>query len=107
MHSSMIGKIAKAKQYAEEPERIQFTRFEAAFRGENDSHTVSFDQGNWQCTCRFFSDWNTCCHTMAAERVLGIMIPTEHRQGEPLAFHFTDPSMSAIRPGTSGIHSKH
>jgi len=84
MHSSMIGKIAKAKQYAQEPERIQFTRFEATFRGENDTHTTSFDSGKWKCTCRFFGDWGTCCHTMAIERVLGVMIPAEQRQGEPL-----------------------
>ena len=35
MYSSMIGKIAKAKQYAQEPDRIQLTQFEASFRGEN------------------------------------------------------------------------
>ena len=79
----MIGKIAKAKQYAQEPERIQFTRFEANFRGENDSHTTSFEAGKWGCTCGFFADWGTCCHTMAIERVLGVTIPAEQRQGEP------------------------
>ena len=84
MHSSMIGKIAKAKQYAQEPERIQFSRFEASFQGENDTHTTSFDHGKWSCTCRFFSDWATCCHTMAIERVLGVTIPASQRQGEPL-----------------------
>ncbi len=83
MQSSMIGKIAKAKQYAQEPERIQFTRFEATFRGENDSHTTSFDSGRWGCTCHFFADWGTCCHTMAIERVLGLTIPADQRQGEP------------------------
>ena len=84
MHSSMIGKIAKAKQYAQEPDRIQFTRFEASFRGENDTHTLSFDQGQWNCSCHFFGEWGTCCHTMAAERVLGLSIPPAHRQGEPI-----------------------
>lgn len=84
MHSSMIGKIAKAKQYSQEPERIQLTRFEAAFRGENDTHTTTFDEGKWTCTCRFFEDWGTCCHTMAIERVLGVMIPATQRQGEPI-----------------------
>jgi hypothetical protein len=84
MHSSMIGKIAKAKQYAQEPERIQFSSFEASFHGENDTHTTSFNNGTWSCTCRFFSDWGTCCHTMAIERVLGVTIPADQRQGEPL-----------------------
>jgi hypothetical protein len=87
MHSSMIGKIAKAKQYAQEPERIQFTRFEATFRGENDTHTMSFEQGRWHCDCRFFADWGMCSHTMAAERVLGVTIPAEQRQGEPLGLN--------------------
>jgi hypothetical protein len=84
MHSSMIGKIAKAKQYAQEPERIQFTRFEATFQGENSNHATSFSEGKWHCDCGFFADWGTCCHTMAVERVLGVMIPADQRQGEPL-----------------------
>lgn len=88
MHSSMIGKIAKAKIYAQEPDRMQFNSFEATFRGENDTHTVSVNDGAWHCTCRFFGDWGTCCHTMAAERILGQMIPPEQRQGEPLNLHY-------------------
>ena len=83
MHSSMIGKIAKAKQYSQEPERIQISQFAATFRGENDSHTTSLEGGKWHCTCGFFADWGTCCHTMAIERVLGVMVPADQRQGEP------------------------
>jgi len=89
MHSSLYGKIAKAKQYAQEPDRIQFAHFEANFRGENDSHTVALRDGAWHCTCKFFADWGTCCHTMATERILGRMIPTEQRQGEPLSPTYT------------------
>jgi hypothetical protein len=84
VNSSMIGKIAKAKRYAEEPGRIQFNRFEATFHGENDTHTTSFDMGKWHCTCRFFSDWGACSHTMAIERVLGVTIPAIYRQGVPV-----------------------
>lgn len=84
MQSSLYGKIAKAKQYAQEPERLQFTAFEANFRGENDIHQVSLREGQWYCTCGFFADWGTCCHTMATERIVGQMIPAEYRQGEPL-----------------------
>ncbi|HZU67040.1 MAG TPA: hypothetical protein VFA09_07150 [Ktedonobacteraceae bacterium] len=83
MNSSMISKIAKAKRYAEEPERIQFTRFEAEFRGENDVHTTTYDNGEWHCTCRFFQDWGDCSHTMAMQRVLGVTIPAAHRHGIP------------------------
>lgn len=87
MQSSMIGKIAKAKQYAQEPSRLQFTSFEADFHGENDVHHLTLNAESWHCTCNFFSDWGACAHTLAAERILGQMIPAEHRQGEPLTTH--------------------
>ena len=45
MHSSMIGKIEKARKYAEEPERISFQRFTLTFSGDNDHHTVEYDEG--------------------------------------------------------------
>src|SRR5205807_2426558 len=83
MHSSFISKIAKAKRYAEEPERIQFTRFEMTFRGESDVHFLVYDNGEWSCTCRFFHDWGDCSHTMAVQRVLGVTIPASHRHGLP------------------------
>jgi hypothetical protein len=83
MNSSMISEIAKAKRYAEEPERIQFTRFEATFRGERDIHTTNYDNGEWHCTCRFFHTWGDCSHTMAMQRVLGVTIPAAHRHNFP------------------------
>jgi hypothetical protein len=45
MNSSRIHKIAKARRYAEEPGRIQFFTFEVRFQGDNDVHTVAFDDG--------------------------------------------------------------
>jgi hypothetical protein len=83
MMSSMVNKIAKAKRYAEEPERIQFTHFEVHFRGENATHTTAFQEGKWQCTCHFFHDWGDCCHTMAMQRVLGVTIAAAYRHGLP------------------------
>ena len=81
MHSSLIGKIEKARRYAQQPERVQFTRFTATFNGENDAHEVSYDAGAWKCSCEFFAGWDVCCHTMAIERMLGMMLPkTESRQ---------------------------
>jgi len=75
MHSSLIGKIQKAKQYAQEPERVQFDRFSASFQGENDYHRVTYSAGVWSCTCHFFAGWGICAHTMAVERLLGVMVP--------------------------------
>ena len=77
MDSAMIGKIEKAKRYAEEPERIQFEEFQVTFQGTNAPHTVSYHKGTWRCTCRFFSGRGVCSHTMAMERVLGVMLPPE------------------------------
>ena len=75
MNSGLIGKIEKAKRYAQEPERITFTDFKVNFRGENGDHTTSYTQGTWHCTCNFFSGWNVCCHTMALQKILGLMLP--------------------------------
>ena len=74
MDSAMIGKIQKARLYAQEPERVHFTHFRATFRGTNGNHTLSFDQGAWHCTCRFFATRGVCSHSMAMERLLGEMI---------------------------------
>ena len=77
MQSSLIGKIEKAKRYAQEPDRISFSGLTAAFRGENDDHKLSYSNGKWHCTCRFFSQWDTCCHVMALQQILGKMLPKE------------------------------
>jgi hypothetical protein len=75
MDYGMIGKIQKAKRYAEEPQRIRLESFSATFDGENNPHTVRFDQGQWQCDCDFFLTRNVCSHTMALERILVKMLP--------------------------------
>ena len=74
MDNAMIGKIEKAKRYAEERTRIHFTHFDVTFDGANNPHTVHFDNGTWQCDCEFFVTHLTCSHTMALERVLEGMI---------------------------------
>lgn len=77
MQSSMIGKIEKAKRYAQETERITFLEFSVKFRGENDSYSTGYKDGEWHCTCHFFSSWGLCSHTMAMERILENMLPAE------------------------------
>jgi hypothetical protein len=83
MHSSIIGKIQKANLYAREPERLGFTQFSTTFRGDNDSHTVSYEDSRWNCTCDFFHGWGICSHTMALEKMMGAMLPKEARQSMP------------------------
>ncbi|MCJ7695281.1 MAG: hypothetical protein MUO40_07615 [Anaerolineaceae bacterium] len=75
MDSGMIGKIDKAKRYAEERERISFKNFEVTFRGDNNLHTTKFVEGQWQCTCHYFQTRGLCGHTMAMEIVLEGMLP--------------------------------
>lgn len=74
MDSGMIGKIMKAKQYAEERDRIEFSQFVVAFRGENNEHRVTYTDGVWGCECNFFASHGVCSHTMALERILKDMI---------------------------------
>lgn len=77
MRSSLIGKIEKAKRYAQEPDRVTFSGFTTVFRGENDTHKLSYANGNWHCSCHFFSQWGTCSHIMALQQLLGKMLPSE------------------------------
>jgi hypothetical protein len=81
MQSSLIGKIQKAKRYAQEPHRITFQAFRATFRGENDVHTISLQEGRWRCTCDFFAERDLCSHTMALEKILTPMLPKEAISG--------------------------
>lgn len=69
MDSAMIGKIEKAKRYAEEPERISITQMTIDFSGDHNSYVVSFERGKWNCGCRFFAKRGVCSHTMTMERV--------------------------------------
>lgn len=77
MQSSLIGKIEKAKRYAEEKDRITFNELSVKFRGENSDYDTSYRDGKWHCTCSFFRSWGMCSHTMAMERILVDMLPPE------------------------------
>ena len=75
MQSSLIGKIEKAKLYAQEKNRVTFSELSVKFRGENDIYDIRYHDSKWHCSCAFFSNWGTCSHTMALERMLGDMLP--------------------------------
>lgn len=77
MRSSLIGKIEKARRYAQEPDRVTISGLTAVFRGANDDHELSYADGKWHCTCNFFSQWDTCSHIMALQQILGNMLPKE------------------------------
>ena len=77
MQSSLIGKIEKSKRYAQERERITFADLTVNFRGEHDDYTLSYKEGEWHCSCHFFSSWGKCSHSMAMQRILAEMLPQE------------------------------
>ena len=77
MQSSLIGKIEKAKRYAQETERVTFSGLSVTFRGEHDNYNTGYKEGKWYCSCSFFSGWGICSHTMALQRILGKMLPKE------------------------------
>jgi hypothetical protein len=79
MQSSLIGKIEKAKRYSQETERVTFYELAVKFRGENNDYDTSYKDGQWHCSCSFFSSWGLCSHTMAMERILANMLPPEAR----------------------------
>ena len=77
MNSSFIGKIDKARKYAEERGRVTITDLKATFQGDHNSHEVVFDSGSWNCQCLFFTSRGVCSHTMALQRILEDMLDQE------------------------------
>ncbi len=75
MDYGMIGKIEKAKRYAEERDRIRIEALTCTFVGENNPHTVTLKDGEWQCDCDFFQSRGRCSHTMALEILMEGMLP--------------------------------
>ena len=70
MDSSIIGKIDKARKYAEEKDRVSINSFSATFQGNHNSYDVTFNDGAWDCECHFFVTRTVCSHTMALQRML-------------------------------------
>lgn len=77
MHSSLIGKIEKAKRYAQERDRVTLFQFTVTFRGDNDTYETGYADGQWRCSCSFFSRWGLCSHTMALQEIMADMLPKE------------------------------
>ncbi|MDX1520846.1 MAG: SWIM zinc finger family protein [Anaerolineae bacterium] len=70
MNSAIIGKIEKAINYAQEPERVTFYEFVGSFKGDHKQHRISYDITRWHCTCSFFNNRGICSHVMTLERTL-------------------------------------
>ncbi|MBI4295828.1 MAG: hypothetical protein HY667_01780 [Chloroflexi bacterium] len=77
MQSSVIGKIEKARRYAQEKDRVTFSEISATFRGEHDNYSIAYKSDQWHCSCHFFSNWGFCSHTLALQKILEKMLPPE------------------------------
>ena len=77
MHSSLIGKVEKANRYARELDRISIDSLSLTFRGDNDTHHVDLDAGQWHCTCHYFDSWGSCVHLLTLQKVMGVMLPED------------------------------
>ncbi|TVR74909.1 MAG: hypothetical protein EA415_05200 [Sphaerobacteraceae bacterium] len=77
MNSSLIGKIQKARRYAQEPERAQFQSLHVQFQGGHDVYDVRLDDREWSCNCHTYESLGTCSHIMTMERLLAAMIPAD------------------------------
>ncbi len=75
MDYGMIGKIDKAKRYAEQRDRIRIDSLAVTFTGENNPHEVYLENGVWRCDCDFFQTRGRCSHTMSLEIILKGMLP--------------------------------
>ncbi|HIE24575.1 MAG TPA: hypothetical protein EYP74_01095 [Anaerolineales bacterium] len=75
MDSGMIGKIQKAKRYAQERERFTIETLVISVDGTNNGHKVELKDGKLTCTCDFFQSREYCSHTMALEEIMKGMEP--------------------------------
>ncbi len=82
MDSSIIGKVDKARRYAEEKERVSVTKFNATFNGNHNTYEVTYDSGNWHCQCLFFTSRGVCSHTMALQRILAEVLNRQEQTVE-------------------------
>ena len=87
MHSDLIGKIEKARYYAQEPERFAINGLKAPFRGGNNDHIFKLANEHWKCDCSAFHLHHICAHVMGMQRLMTVMLSEEARNGETTLMH--------------------
>lgn len=120
MDYGMIGKIEKAKRYAEERDRITFNSFAVRFNGDNNAYDMTLAEHGWNCSCPGFHSHKICPHVMTIERLFKPMLKreplqyatgqnvvsdvekTKHYAEETDRIHFTD--FDVTFHGSNGDH---
>lgn len=81
-HQNVVSDVDKANRYAAERDRMRIRRFEARFRGSNDEHRVTYEEGRWSCDAPSFARLGVSSHTIALERLLGEMVIPQRRAAD-------------------------
>jgi hypothetical protein len=84
MHSDLIGKIEKARHYAQEPQRFTIDALSASFQGGNHDHAITLKNHEWACDCSGFHRHRTCAHVMALQKLFLPMLSEEARADAPI-----------------------
>lgn len=74
MDTSMINKIQKAKEYAQEPERVTFHTLALEFQGDNNAYRIGLSAAGWSCSCPGFQKYGICPHVMSIEKLFKPML---------------------------------
>jgi len=77
MDYGMIGKIEKAKYYAQERTRITFNTLSADFKGDHNTYRMLLNAEGWHCECPGFHAHGICPHIMALEKLFRPMLKRE------------------------------
>jgi hypothetical protein len=77
MDYGMIGKIEKAKRYAQERHRITFSTLDVEFRGDHNVYQALLNAEGWHCNCPGFQAHGICPHVMSLEKLLQPMLKRE------------------------------
>lgn len=74
MDASMINKIQRAKEYAQEPERVTLHTLALEFHGDNNTYIIALGPDGWSCTCPGYQKFGICPHLMAVEKMFKPML---------------------------------
>jgi len=82
---ALARKRRKADLYVTEPGRFRIDSLTVTMQSEHGNRFITFDNGNWSCTCDFFADHRICSHVMALEVILsesaGLHMSSKSEQG--------------------------
>ena len=71
---NVVSDVEKARRYTDEKDRIHFESFDVSIRGNNNTHHVSYKNGQWDCDSHSFKLRGVSSHTIAMERLLKGML---------------------------------